>query len=42
VVLGIKGIERTVKVPLDRDEDVQIADSAIALKMMIDQVSKNW
>lgn len=42
VVLGIKGIERTVKVPLDKDEDVQIADSAIALKMMIDQVSKNW
>lgn len=41
VVLGRKGIVSTVRMPLNSDEVVQIDDSAIALKMMIDQVGKD-
>lgn len=38
VVLGKGGIQRKVQISLDFDEDVQITDSATALKRMIDQV----
>ncbi|KAK1244131.1 hypothetical protein MKX08_002269, partial [Trichoderma sp. CBMAI-0020] len=37
VVLGKKGIQRKVQMPLTFDEDAQIADSAAALKKLIDQ-----
>ncbi|KAL6902757.1 L-lactate/malate dehydrogenase [Trichoderma evansii] len=41
VVLGRKGVQQKVQMPLNFDEDAQITDSATALKKMIDQVNNS-